>query len=137
MYSTGGKQSCTGQYIHPRADYIAKILPIQLHALSLTREQEEYLQMLEHSQHDLNCEVVVVVELSAVNHHHGALSVCSQTSYLRLESVAASYCLGIGDFVGISVLFWSIPSMMRLRYFEENFSDLRRCFAYFSRSLLQ
>lgn len=59
-----------------------------------------YLQTMEQSQHDLNCQVTVMVELTTVNHHHGAMAMSSDISYVCLQCVATSHCLRVGDDVG-------------------------------------
>ena len=59
-----------------------------------------YIQKLKHLQQYLYCEVGVMVELSAVYHHHAAMAMCSQTGDMCFQRVTTSHRLGVGDDVG-------------------------------------
>lgn len=88
MYNTGGRRSYS-------------ILYMNFIVLSLCKTKENvYLQVIQQLKQSLNGEVAIMGELTTVNHHHGTMSMCSDTSDVCLQGTTTCHHLRIGDDVG-------------------------------------
>ncbi len=59
-----------------------------------------YLQIVQQLKDSLNGEVTVMGELTTVDHHHGATSMCSDSGDMCLQGMAACHHLWVRDDVG-------------------------------------